>query len=108
MNQNQTIDQAILVERLRAELSAARATIGELAAGSNGDVADSWLQRKVVAQARALNRLNSRVSAQRFVLRQLEARGRGLSAQEAREGREAEARPALGDDVEYFVAELVV
>lgn len=42
----------------------------------------SWLQAKVAAQAKALDRLHSRVVNQRFQLRVLNELGRGLSVEE--------------------------
>jgi len=88
-----TIDHEIQIESLRAELAAAKMTIAELrarAAGSNSD-ADSWLQRKAKAQAKALTRLQDRVVAQRFTLRTIESLGRGLSHDELARAREAES-----------------
>jgi hypothetical protein len=44
--------------------------------------ATAWLQTKAWRQQRALNVLNRRVLSQRFVLRELERLGRGLSREE--------------------------
>jgi hypothetical protein len=78
--------------RLQESLRIARLTIGQLEAAAVGDdgSARSWLQRKVVAQAAALTRLNERVTNQRFTLRNLERLGRGLSAEELARARELE------------------
>ena len=80
MNEDTEIETARLTEALRI----AQKTIGQLKAEAAGDTqaATSWLQRKVVAQAKALTRLNERVTNQRFTLRTLEQLGRGLSAGE--------------------------
>jgi len=67
---------AQLVE-LTAERDALRAQL-------EGDLpsATRWLQRKVWRQAAALDALNRRVVAQRFVLRTLDELGRSLSTEE--------------------------
>lgn len=85
-------DDTIEVERLRTELTAARLTIGELRAELRGDSIDanSWLQRKVKAQAKALTRLNERVANQRFTLRAIDELGRSLSPSELASARERE------------------
>ena len=73
------------------DVSAAHAQLVELAAERDalraqleGDLpsATRWLQRKVWRQAAALDALNRRVVAQRFVLRTLDELGRSLSTEE--------------------------
>jgi len=92
-NENTMIDAEIEIERLRAKVASLQLTVGELRAlavdAANGvDVRDdSWLQRKVRAQARALEVLNARVVNQRFVLRNLDRLGRSLSPDELQSAR---------------------
>jgi len=68
----------------RAELVELRAERDALRAQLEGDLpaATRWLQRKVWRQAAALDVLNRRVVAQRFVLRTLDELGRSLTADE--------------------------
>lgn len=69
---------------LAAERDALRAQVeGDLPAATR------WLQRKVWRQAAELDRLNRRVTSQRFVLRTLDGLGRSLTAQEYRAARDA-------------------
>jgi hypothetical protein len=78
-----------LVE-LRAERDALRAQLeGDLPAATR------WLQRKVWRQAGELDRLNRRVTSQRFVLRTLDGLGRSLTAQEYQAARETIADAQL-------------
>ncbi len=82
-----------LVE-LRAERDALRAQLeGDLPAATR------WLQRKVWRQAVELDRLNRRVTSQRFVLRTLDGLGRSLTAQEYRAAREAISDAQLLDRI---------
>jgi hypothetical protein len=82
-----------LVE-LRAERDALRAQLdGDLPAATR------WLQRKVWRQAVELDRLNRRVTSQRFVLRTLDGLGRSLTAQEHRAAREAISDAQLLDRI---------
>jgi hypothetical protein len=78
------IDTEIELERLRNLVQALRLSNAELQCVRDGDVAraDSWLQRKAAAQAKALDALNQRVINQRFVLRNLDRLGRSLSSDE--------------------------
>jgi hypothetical protein len=69
---------------LAAERDALRAQLeGDLPAATR------WLQRKVWRQAVELDRLNRRVTSQRFVLRTLDELGRSLTAEEFRAARDA-------------------
>jgi hypothetical protein len=81
---------------LRAELVELAAERDALRAQLEGDLpnATRWLQRKVWRQAEALDALNRRVVAQRFVLRTLHDLGRTLTSAEfhAAKGRVADAR----------------
>jgi hypothetical protein len=52
---------------------------------------ESWLQAKCAAQARELDVLHSTIVRQRFVLRNLNELGRGLSKEEFLKAREAES-----------------
>jgi hypothetical protein len=82
-----------LVE-LCAERDALRAQLeGDLPAATR------WLQRKVWRQAVELDRLNRRVTSQRFVLRTLDGLGRSLTAQEYRAAREAIPDAQLRDRI---------
>lgn len=78
------IDHEIEIERLREQVEALRMTVAQLRAqlGEDPTGATSWLQRKVVAQAKALARRDQRIVNQRFVLRSLERLGRGLTPDE--------------------------
>lgn len=69
---------------LRAQLVELAAERDALRAQLEGDLptATRWLQRKVWRQAAALDALNRRVVAQRFVLRALDDLGRSLSSDE--------------------------
>jgi len=83
-----------LVE-LTAERDALRAQLaGDLPAATR------WLQRKVWRQATELDRLNRRVTSQRFVLRTLAELGRTLTADEYRTAREAVTDPQLQNRIE--------
>jgi hypothetical protein len=79
-----TTDLRHEVLELAAERDALRAQL-------EGDLptATRWLQRKVWRQARELDRLNRRVTSQRFVLRTLDELGRSLTAEEFRAARDA-------------------
>jgi hypothetical protein len=72
-----------------------------LRAQLEGDLpnATRWLQRKVWRQAVELDRLNRRVTSQRFVLRALDGLGRSLTAQEYRDAREAIADARLRERI---------
>jgi hypothetical protein len=76
---------------LRHELLELAAERDALRAQLEGDLptATRWLQRKVWRQARELDRLNRRVTSQRFVLRTLDGLGRSLTAEEFRAARDA-------------------
>jgi hypothetical protein len=76
---------------LRHELLELAAERDALRAQLDGDLptATRWLQRKVWRQARELDRLNRRVTSQRFVLRTLDGLGRSLTAEEFRAARDA-------------------
>ena len=73
----------------RAELVELAAERDALRAQLEGDLprATRWLQRKVWRQAAALDALNRRVVAQRFVLRTLDELGRSLTAEELQAAR---------------------
>lgn len=87
------IDTELELTRLREALTIARLEIAGLKSEIKGDsMVDSWLQRKVVAQAKALARLNERVTNQRFTLRSIESLGRGLSSLELASAREREGK----------------
>jgi hypothetical protein len=63
---------------------------------------ESWLQAKCAAQSRELDVLHSTIVRQRFVLRNLNELGRGLSKEEFLKAREIEneqARERIGDPV---------
>jgi len=89
-------DQWDRIVELTAERDALRAQL-------EGDLpsATRWLQRKVWRQAVALDALNRRVVAQRFVLRTLDELGRSLSAAEFVSAKEriadAQVRDRVGD-----------
>ena len=76
---------------LRHELLELAAERDALRAQLEGDLptATRWLQRKVWRQAVELDRLNRRVTRQRFVLRTLDVLGRSLTAEEFRTARDA-------------------
>jgi hypothetical protein len=76
--------------RLRDQLVELTAERDALRAQLAGDLpsATRWLQRKVWRQAAALDALNRRVTAQRFVLRTLDELGRSLTAAEYATARE--------------------
>lgn len=82
-------------ETLRVRLAAATDEIGALKANADGaspiQIAQ-WLQSKAERQRVALDRLNKRVVAQRFVLRNIERLGRGLTKEERSEAYELEGR----------------
>lgn len=97
------------MEILRSQLREARAQVSELKADRaaleaqlEGDIptATLWLQRKVVRQRGALDRLNRKVTSQRFVLRTLEEMGRSLTAEEYKTARDAVPNPQLRDRIE--------
>lgn len=76
---------------LRHELLELAAERDALRAQLEGDLptATRWLQRKAWRQAVELDRLNRRVTSQRFVLRTLDELGRSLTAEEFRAARDA-------------------
>jgi hypothetical protein len=79
---------------LLAERDALRAQLaGDLPAATR------WLQRKVWRQAAELDRLNRRVTSQRFVLRTLEQLGRSLTTEEYRAARDAVSNCELRDRI---------
>jgi uncharacterized coiled-coil protein SlyX len=82
---------------LRHELTELTAERDALRAQLAGDLptATRWLQRKVWRQAIELDRLNRRVTSQRFVLRTLAELGRTLTADEFRTARDAVASSQL-------------
>jgi hypothetical protein len=86
---------------LRHELLELAAERDALRAQLEGDLpaATRWLQRKVWRQARELDRLNRRVTSQRFVLRTLDGLGRSLTAQEFRTARDALSNAQLRDRI---------
>lgn len=85
------IDTELEIARLSEALRIAKLTIGELRSEISGDGrSESWTQRKVAAQAKALARLNERVYNQRFTLRHIEKLGRGLSPEELESARASE------------------
>jgi hypothetical protein len=85
----------------RQELVELIAERDALRAQLEGDIpsATRWLQRKVWRQAVELDRLNRRVTSQRFVLRTLDGLGRSLAAQEYRAAREAIADAQLRERI---------
>ena len=87
---------------LRSELVELTAERDALRAQLAGDLpaATRWLQRKVWRQATELDRLNRRVTSQRFVLRTLAELGRTLTADEYRMARDAITDPQLRDRIE--------
>jgi hypothetical protein len=86
---------------LRHELLELAAERDALRAQLEGDLpaATRWLQRKVWRQARELDRLNRRVTRQRFVLRTLDGLGRSLTAEEFRAARDALADERLRERI---------
>ena len=86
---------------MRAELVDLMAERDALRAQLAGDLpaATRWLQRKVWRQAVELDRLNRRVTSQRFVLRTLDELGRSLTADEYRAARDAVANVQLRDRI---------
>jgi hypothetical protein len=89
-----TVDLRHEMLELAAERDALRAQL-------EGDLpsATRWLQRKVWRQARELDRLNRRVTSQRFVLRTLDGLGRSLTADEFRAARDAISDAQLLDRI---------
>jgi hypothetical protein len=87
---------------LRQELVELTAERDALRAQLEGDLpaATRWLQRKVWRQATELDRLNRRVTSQRFVLRTLAELGRALTADEYRTARDAVTDPQLRNRIE--------
>jgi hypothetical protein len=87
---------------LRQELVELAAERDALRAQLEGDLpaATRWLQRKVWRQAIELDRLNRRVTSQRFVLRTLTELGRSLTPDEYRAARDAVANVQLRDRIE--------
>jgi hypothetical protein len=87
----------------RAQLVELAAERDALRAQLEGDLptATRWLQRKVWRQAQALDALNRRVVAQRFVLRTLDGLGRSLTAAEFVSAKaaiaDAQSRERIGD-----------
>jgi hypothetical protein len=86
---------------LRHELLELTAERDALRAQLDGDLpaATRWLQRKVWRQARELDRMNRRVTSQRFVLRTLDGLGRSLTAEEFRAARDALTNAQLRDRI---------
>ena len=86
---------------LRHELLELAAERDALRAQLEGDLpaATRWLQRKVWRQARELDRLNRRVTSQRFMLRTLDGLGRSLTAEEFRTARDALSNAQLRDRI---------
>jgi hypothetical protein len=86
---------------MRAELVELAAERDALRAQLSGDLpaATRWLQRKVWRQAAELDRLNRRVTSQRFVLRTLDELGRSLTAEEYRTARNAVSNVQLHDRI---------
>jgi len=86
---------------VRAELVELTAERDALRAQLAGDLpaATRWLQRKVWRQAAELDRLNRRVTGQRFVLRTLDELGRSLTAEEYRTARDAVSNNQLRDRI---------
>jgi hypothetical protein len=86
---------------LRAQLIELAAERDALRAQLAGDLpaATRWLQGKVWRQAAALDALNHRVVAQRFVLRTLDGLGRSLSAAEFTAARAGVADVQLADRI---------
>ncbi len=89
-----TTDMRAQPVELTAECDALRAQLA-------GDLptATRWLQRKVWRQAAELDRLNRRVTIQRFVLRTLDELGRSLTTQEYQAARDAVTNAALRDRI---------
>lgn len=87
---------------LRQELVELTAERDALRAQLEGDLpaATRWLQRKVWRQATELDRLNRRVTSQRFVLRTLAELGRTLTADEYRTARDAVTDPQHRNRIE--------
>jgi hypothetical protein len=86
---------------MRAELVELTAEYDALRAQLAGDLsaATRWLQRKVWRQAAELDRLNRRVTSQRFVLRTLDELGRSLTAEEYRAARDTVSNDQLRDRI---------
>ena len=86
---------------VRAQLIELTAERDALRAQLDGDLpaATRWLQRKVWRQAAELDRLNRRVTSQRFVLRTLDELGRSLTPQEYQAARDAVSDVQLRDRI---------
>jgi hypothetical protein len=86
---------------VRAELVELTAECDALRAQLAGDLpaATRWLQRKVWRQAAELDRLNRRVTSQRFALRTLDELGRSLTVEEYRAARNAVSNVQLRDRI---------
>jgi hypothetical protein len=86
---------------MRAELVELTAERDALRAQLAGDLpaATRWLQRKVWRQAAELDRLNRRVTSQRFVLRTLDELGRSLTAEEYQTARNEVSNIQLRDRI---------
>lgn len=86
---------------MRSELVELTAERDALRAQLAGDLpaATRWLQRKVWRQAAELDRLNRRVTSQRFVLRTLDELGRSLTVQEYQAARDAVSNVPLRDRI---------
>jgi hypothetical protein len=86
---------------VRAELVELTAERDALRAQLAGDLpaATRWLQRKVWRQAVELDRLNRRITSQRFVLRTLDELGRSLTAEEYRAAHHAVSNAQLRDRI---------
>jgi len=78
-----TDDPQLALVELTAERDALRAQLEKEGLPS----ATRWLQRKVWRQAHALETLNKRVVAQRFVLRTIDELGRSLTPEEVRQAK---------------------
>ncbi|HZM84208.1 MAG TPA: hypothetical protein VFC19_51470 [Candidatus Limnocylindrales bacterium] len=82
-----TEDLSLVLVELTAERDVLRAQLEKEGLPS----ATRWLQRKAWRQARALETLNKRVAAQRFVLRTLDGLGRSLTPEELQAARSGES-----------------
>jgi uncharacterized coiled-coil protein SlyX len=82
-----TEDLSLVLVEVSAERDALRAQLENEGLPS----ATRWLQRKVWRQARALETLNKRVVAQRFVLRTLDGLGRSLTPEELQTARSSQS-----------------
>lgn len=85
------VDQREEVAALRQELASVKTDNLALRAQLEGNIpqATAWLQAKVWRQRQVLDRENRTIISQRFVLRTLEALGRGLTREEYLTARKA-------------------